>query len=454
MASNKDTIIAPATAVADAGIAVVRISGDRSLSFLQTYFKSHKKDCDFDSHHLYLGRIFDTEGNVIDEVMAVYMAPPRTYTCEPVVEIQCHGSRQVVTRILDLAHNHHIRLAQPGEFTYRAYLNGRLDLVQAEAVSRLIQSTTDLSRRSALQQLDGFLSRQLHYFSTSIKQILVHIEAWIDFPEETLPEENINHFSDTITYICQQMSDLTNTYHAGQFVHNGATVAFAGLPNAGKSSLMNALLQQERSIVSHVPGTTRDTIEQSFQLDGIQIRLIDTAGLRDSNDFVEQEGVRRAKTALSRADLVLLVLDGTVPPCDDFRDLVASFSDVASFLVVNKTDIMAEHPDLHFYGGPVVFVSAKHGSGLSELKKQITDFLLRDYLPSSEPAYLTEQRHYEALSAAAAYLNRFLVNLGTVELDLLSIDLRDCLHALASITGEVSSEAVLDEIFSTFCIGK
>lgn len=454
MANNKDTIIAPATAVGNSGIAIVRISGERALSFLQTYFRNNKKHIKLDSHRLYLGRLFDVADLVIDEVMVVYMSPPGTYTCEPVVEIHCHGSRQIVRKILELAQSHHIRLAQPGEFTYRAYLNGRIDLIQAEAVSRLIHSSTDLSRKSALQQLDGLLSRQLHYFSSTVKQVLVYIEAWIDFPEEVLPEENIQQITDSISHIYRQMNDLASTYKKGQYVHSGATVALAGLPNAGKSSLMNALLQQERSIVSSVPGTTRDTIEQSFQLEGIEIRLVDTAGLRNSDDFVEQEGVRRAKAALSHADVVLLVLDGSVTLSDQFADIVSSYRGTTSVLIINKTDIMSHEPDLRFYDGPVVRVSAKHGDGISELKDKIVSLLLQDYLPGAEPSYLTEQRHYEALVAATSHLDNFLGNINDVELDLLSIDLRDCLQSLASITGEVSSEAVLDEIFSSFCIGK
>lgn len=454
MKKDKDTIIAPATSVGDSGIAVVRISGDRALPFLQIVFISHINTDHFDSHRLYLGKIYDSADLVIDEVMAVYMAPPRTYTCEAVVEIHCHGSRQIVRRILDLAYDHDIRLAQPGEFTYRAYLNGRIDLVQAEAVSRLIQSSTEFSRRSALQQLDGFLSRQVYSFSTTVKQVLVQIEAWIDFPEEALPTENMNQIVDSINLAHRQMLELTNSYHSGQFVHEGAIVALAGLPNAGKSSLMNSLLREDRSIVSPVPGTTRDTIEHSFQLDGIQVRLVDTAGLRDSDDYIEQEGVRRAKTALNRADLVLLVLDGTIPPHEEFIELLSYFSGTATMLVVNKSDIITSEPDLSFYNGPVVRVSAKLGDGLSELKDGIISYLLHDHLPDSEQSFLTERRHYEALSAAASALNNFLVNMDSVELDLLSIDLRACLHALASITGEVSSESVLDEIFSSFCIGK
>lgn len=454
MAKEKDTIIAPATSAGDSGIAVVRISGDASLSFLQSVFRSYNALKAFDSHRLYLGKLYDDNNHIIDEVMVVYMAPPRTYTCEAVVEIHCHGSQQIVTRILELANHYNIRLAQPGEFTYRAYLNGRLDLVQAEAVSRLIQSSSELSRRAAVQQLDGFLSRQLHDFSSTVKQQLVQIEAWVDFPEEDIPTDNMHHLSATLKRVYQQMSGLAETYTAGQFVHDGALVALAGLPNAGKSSLMNLLLREDRSIVSPVPGTTRDTIEHTLQLDDFRVRLVDTAGLRDSNDYIEKEGVRRAKSVLNRADLVLLVFDGTTAPGEEFQKLLSYFNDITIILVVNKSDLITSSPDLSFFQGPVVPISAKLGNGLADLKQMISNILVRDYLPDSEQSYLTEKRHYEALSTAVAALDRVLHNMGVVEPDILSIDLRECLYALSIITGEVSTESILDDIFSSFCIGK
>lgn len=454
MSTTVDTIIAPATPVGDSGLAVVRISGEGSLSFLATFFRARRPISSFETHRLYLGRLVDLDDTVIDEVMVVYMAPPHTYTCESVVEVHCHGSRQIVTKILELARFANIRLARPGEFTYRAFINGRIDLVQAEAVSRLIHSSTDLSRRSALQQLDGRLSRELHSFSAAVKETLVMVEAWIDFPEEELPAESIAQVSSAITTVCHQMTELANTYQKGQYVHGGATVALAGLPNAGKSSLMNALLQRDRSIVSPVPGTTRDTIEQSFHLEGIEIRLVDTAGLRESVDHVEQEGVRRARAALSHADLVLLVLDGSTPPCSEFVEMVTSYCDNPSILVVNKSDIFSTLPAHEYYSGPVVLTSAKRGDGIPELRKKIISILLSDHNPNAEPSYVTEQRHFESLTTASRHLHHFLANIGRVELDLLSIDLRDCLQSLAAITGEVTTESVLDEIFSSFCIGK
>lgn len=454
MILNRDTIIAPATAVSESGIAVLRISGNSALSFLKFFFRPKKKIETYQSHLLYLGRIVDQQDLAIDEVMAVYMAPPSTYTGESVVEVHCHGSRQIVRRILQLANANNIRLANPGEFTYRAYLNGRIDLVQAEAVSRLIQSSSEFSRQSALQQLDGLLSKELYRFSAAIKDLLVHIEARIDFPEEDLPPENIEMFYSVANHLHSQMSDLMATYQSGQFVHDGATVVIAGLPNAGKSSLMNTLLQQDRSIVSSVPGTTRDLIEHSAHIAGINIRLVDTAGLRSSDDFVEQEGVRRARKIAKHADLVLLMLDGSQAIPAEFLQLLAGFSDSPTVLVVNKSDLMPAKLDLGFFPGPIVNISAKHGNGVEDLIKTLSSLLLHDFFPSSEAPYITERRHYEALAGSALSLKNFLDNIYSCDLDLLSIDLRSALDSLGKVTGAVTTDDLLDEIFSSFCIGK
>jgi len=454
MFNDKDTIIAPATAVTGSGLVVLRVSGARSFAFLKSVFFPTDKSCNYQSHCLYHGKILDDNNQVVDEVMAVFMQPPRTYTTEEVVEIHCHGSRQIVRRIIDLASTHSIRLAKPGEFTYRAYLNGRIDLIQAESVSRLIQSSSELSRKAALQHLDGLLSRKLYDLSSIIKSLLVQIEAWIDFPEEDLPAEDLTHITAVAIDIYDQMSELLSTYRSGQHIHEGAVVALAGLPNAGKSSLMNALLKQDRSIVSDLPGTTRDSIEQSTQLSGINVRLVDTAGLRNSDDFIEQEGVRRALDIVNKADLILLLVDGTEPVSDQFLELLSEFSSLRVVLVVNKIDLSLSQNDFGFFHGTKVMVSAKSGSGIEELLQTVSLLLLDNYIPTSESPCITERRHYEALLSAASHMSRFVDNAQSSDLDLLSIDLRSALDSLGAITGVVTTEAILDEIFSSFCIGK
>lgn len=454
--NDRDTIIAPATPVGNSGIAIVRISGSASFSFLQRHFLAHSGASRFKSHQLYLGKLVDSAEDVVDEVMAVHMHAPRTYTCEDVVEIHCHGSRQVVKAILDLAIAHGIRLAKPGEFTYRAYLNGRLDLTQAEAVSRLIHSKSEYSRKAALQQLDGLLSRRIHSFSSQLKDVLVMLEAWIDFPEEDLPEENIEHIRQSTKLLLADMESLANSFRVGQRVHDGVTVVLVGLPNVGKSSLLNAFLEEERAIVSAIPGTTRDLIEQSVDMAGLTVRLVDTAGLREANDYVEREGVRRAQEKLKTADLVLLLMDSTERPCQEFLSLFQLCKPHPTVLVLTKSDlsVASQKAETSFFSGPIFSVSAKSGEGLDDLRQHIVESLYKDHIPDAEPTYLTERRHFEALVCANSSVRIFLNNMNQTPVDLLAIDLRDALHHLAAITGEVTTNSILDDVFSQFCIGK
>jgi len=309
--NTNDTIVAPATAPGDGGIAIIRISGPRAHQSLEAYFQPSGGIKNFESHHLYHGVLKTKDGRLIDEVMAVYMAAPRTYTRDDVVEIHCHGSQQVVSTILNLYPDHGLRLAAPGEFTYRAYMSGRLDLSQAEAVARLISSKSDSSYRLALSQVDGLLSRHIHKFTQQLKFSLVLSEAWIDFPEEDIPEEDIQQTSSDVLGVVEELQPLLETYNRGKILTEGAAILLVGQPNVGKSSLLNALLGEERAIVTAVPGTTRDLLEEGLTINGVPVRLIDTAGLHDSEDLVEQEGIRRAEGRLEKADLVLLLIDGS-----------------------------------------------------------------------------------------------------------------------------------------------
>lgn len=454
--SDQDTIIAPATPVTNSGVAVIRISGARAVLFLHEHFCSvGRRREKFTSHRFYYGYIVDKSGSTIDESMVVYMESPKTYTCESVVEIHCHGSRYIVRQILDLAYAFGIRSARPGEFTYRAYMNGRIDLPQAEAVARLIQSTSAKSHKAALQQLGGLLSRTITSFSLTVRNALAEIEAWIDFPDEDLPEENLQNIVISIRSISDRMNDLLRTYRAGRYIHNGATIALAGCPNVGKSSLMNALLQEDRSIVSDIPGTTRDYIESHVVFGGMAVRLVDTAGIRTSVDRVEQEGVRRSQGIIESSDLVLLLCDKDSVNNPDFFELLASCNDNNTFLVLTKSDLKGGRVhSSHFFDGKVLSVSSRTGCGIDNLKNEVVDYLLKDYSSSSETALLTESRHFVALSSAQQFLSDFMAHVGFLPLDILSIDLRGALDSLGELTGAVTREDVLSDIFSRFCIGK
>ena len=453
--NTTDTIIAPATAPGDGGIAIVRISGTDARSALLRHFKPSLQIAEFDTHRLYHGTLRDDQGCVVDEVMAVYMAAPHTYTRDDIVEIQCHGSQQVVKSILNLYQAGGLRLAEPGEFTYRAYMNGRLDLSQAEAVSQLIHSKTDSSRKLALGQVNGTLSREIYSFSTSLKKALVLTEAWIDFPEEDLPVEDLGLIVGEVSTVSSKASAITASYDCGRVLTEGASILFVGQPNVGKSSLLNALLGEDRAIVTALPGTTRDLLEEGLTIGGVPVRLIDTAGLRESSDVIEIEGIRRAEEKLSRADLVLLLVDSSKKPDELDFYVHKRCQDLPVFLVLTKSDIAIDFTELPFCEYPTYKVSSKTGEGLDALRLAISSFLVGDYLPSSESVMLTERRHYEALLFCQKSLGRASSLLDNdCSLELLAFELREALYFLGQISGETSTESLLDDIFSGFCIGK
>jgi len=453
--NSTDTIIAPATAPGEGGIAVIRISGAKALEFLKKFFRPSFVKAEYNSHQLYHGLLVDNDQQTIDEVMAVYMAAPRTYTREDVVEIHSHGSQQIVKSIIHLYLQNGLRLASPGEFTYRAYINGRLDLSQAEAVSRLIKSNSDTSRRLALSQVGGELSNLIYSFTKSIKHTLVLSEAWIDFPEEDLPEEDISFIYNSILDVFNSISSITDTFDMGRIQVEGASIMLIGEPNVGKSSLLNALLGEDRAIVTDIPGTTRDLLEEGVYIAGLPIKLIDTAGLRDTDDKVEKEGIRRAESKMASSDLVLLLVDGSDSSISFESYAFKKCINYSTFLIVTKQDLLSTVVDLSNSPFPVFYISTKTGQGLDHLKESISSFLLKDSSYSSETVMLTERRHYEALLNSHSNLQKALnlVDMGG-SLDLLAFELREALFHLGQISGETTTEDLLEDIFAGFCIGK
>lgn len=449
-----DTIIAPATAVGGGGIAVVRVSGPRALECLQLFFRPTRKPGKYRSHQLYHGHLVDRQGDHLDEVLAVFMAAPNTYTRQDVVEFHCHGSQQIVKSILTLFLEEGLRLASPGEFTYRAFINGRLDLSQAEAVAHLIHAKSDSSRKLALSQVEGQLSKFIFGITEKLRGIQVLFEAWMDFPEEDLPADNLSEIGRDVCGIISKIDQITDTYRCGRVLLEGASILLVGRPNAGKSSLLNRLLGEERAIVTDVPGTTRDLLEEGMTIGGLPVRLIDTAGLRQSDDPVEAEGVRRAKKKIDQADLVLLLVDGSKPV--DEQDLFAyhACSKNKGFLVKTKSDLPMV-ADTSFCEFPGIGVSSKTGAGLELLQQEIAQILLAGHFPSAESVMLAEQRHFDAIIACRN--NLCLLTSGLKEglfLEFLAFEVREALHHLGQISGQTTTDSVLEKIFSKFCIGK
>jgi tRNA modification GTPase len=450
-----DTIIAPASATGVGAITILRISGKRALEGLSVFFRPTKSSADFESHRLYYGHIVAPNSSVIDEVMAVYMAAPKTYTCEDVVEIHCHASDQIIKSILNLYEDFGFRLAAPGEFTYRAFINGRIDLSQAEAVAQLVQSKSESSHRLALSQLDGALSKTIYSFTSELKQMVVFFEAWIDFPEEDIPEEDINIYSRSVQLIRKQISEITSSFSLGRVLREGVSIVLVGQPNVGKSSLLNSLLGEDRAIVTSVPGTTRDLIEEGLVIHGLPVRLIDTAGLRDSQDLVEAEGIKRAEAKLENADLVLLLLDSSKEIDKQDQWIINRCSSLNHFVVWTKSDLSKNINKSSINSYSQFSISSKSGQGIDVLMRAISDYFLGESTFNGDNVILSERRHFESLKRCNVNLENFM-NLvdNDFSLELLSFELREALYHLGQISGETSTEDLLTDIFSGFCIGK
>lgn len=452
-----DTIVAPATPPGEGGIGIIRLSGPGAEDLLVRFFRPSRVTARLDSHYLYHGILSDASGKPIDEIMAVLMRKPRSYTREDVAEIHCHGGNLVLRRILDLFLACGARLARPGEFTLRAFVNGRIDLTQAEAVIDLIRSRSQLASDVALGQMQGRLAGKIKEFRGRIADLLAEIEAAIDFPEEDIELDTEQVLGNKTGSLLADMDQVIGTFDAGRILREGLNILIFGRPNVGKSSLMNSLLGEARAIVTDIPGTTRDTIEEDLILAGIPLRLVDTAGIRSTEDPVEQEGVRRARIKVDSADLVLLVVDGSSSLTED--DLLAlDFCRGRDVLVVmNKSDLGSlPTPDI-LEGFSVVRVSARDGNGLDELTSSIQARFSGggNTTDVRETAVITDRRHRQALLHARESLSRFrqLLTKG-VSPEFGAVELREALDAVGEITGETTPDDILDRIFTKFCIGK
>ena len=449
------TIVAIATGPGEYGIAILRVSGPLTLATLNAFVQRSQKKDEWQARTLYHGHFCDASGEVIDEIMAVYFPGPHSFTGEDCGEIHCHGGRIIQRRILDVLINCGLHLAPPGEFTRRAFLNGRIDLSRAEAVVDLIHARCETSRRLAVAQLDGGIFRLVIALRHQVAETLALIEAYVDFPEDEIDPTQEGQIAATATFLQQEFTRLIMSYEQGRIVRDGASLLILGRPNVGKSSLMNLLVGEERSIVSALPGTTRDTIEESIVLSGLPFRIIDSAGIRDSEDLVETLGVQRAFAKLDLADLVLLVYDASVGFTAADAEILQRCAQTPTLLIANKIDLPCPStPSLP--GLPQLSVSCRDHSGLDRLPDKIQEILAPDLTTEmAEGALICDLRHKEALLQAREALVSFegLVQNGS-PLELAACELRAVLTALGTITGETTNDDILDRIFSRFCIGK
>ena len=442
----EDTIAAISTPVGEGALAVIRLSGPGALSVFALVFRGALSPAKFVPRRVVFGEIHDLAGKV-DEVLATYFRAPNSYTGEDVVEISCHGGVLVTRRVLDLLLANGARMANPGEFTQRAFLNGKMDLTQAEAVMDLIRAQTELALRAANEQLAGRLGSELAEIRELLLTTLAHVEAYIDFPDEQIDPDTGKALRDRILALENRLDRLLATADQGRVLRHGLRTVIYGAPNVGKSSLLNLLLGYDRAIVSEVPGTTRDTIEEVINVGGIPVRLIDTAGARESSDLVESEGIRRTHWQVEQADLVIHVVDCSLPPTG-----VKLFDRSKNVLLLNKADL-GVHPEWQTVIG--IRFSCKEKSGLEDLNQAIWDRVMGGAVKVDDVRVAINARHQACLQNAKQLLEtgrRTLEDAKSPEF--ISIELREALDAIGEVVGKLDTEDLLGKIFSEFCIGK
>ena len=459
--SQEETIAAISTPFGESGIGIVRISGPSAESIARKLFRPKKDQPYFISHHFHFGEIIDNQsGNPVDEVLIVLMKSPRTYTREDIVEIHCHGGYFILQKVLELVLREGARLAQPGEFTKRAFLGGRIDLTQAEAVIDLIRAKTQTSLEIATQQLRGALCREMGELRARLIESLALIEAHIDFPEEEIEPIAFGQMKRDLGLIVHRIEEWISSYEEGRIFREGISCAIAGKTNVGKSSLLNVLLREDRAIVTPIPGTTRDVIEEIVNIHGIPVRLMDTAGLRKPADSIEQEGVRRAKERVADADFVLLMLDGSRALDGDDREIIEEIKGKKKVVAVNKKDLPSEIPSEEvkrlFPEDVIVPISALKNDGIEDLKKAIrTSLVQREVRATPEHLVVANIRHKRALTQIRDNLSNAVKGLeDKTSLEFIAFEIRSALEALGDLVGETATEEVLNRIFEKFCIGK
>ena len=455
-----DTIAAIATAMSNSGIGIVRISGDEALDVADRIFrpkKGSRKVSDMETHTIHYGYVTDGD-EVIDEVMLLIMKAPRSYTCEDTIEIDCHGGVLVMKKILETVLKYGARPAEPGEFTKRAFLNGRIDLSQAESVIDVINAQNELALKSSVSQLQGAVLKKIKAIRAVVLHEIAFIESALDDPEHYDLEGYPQELAKIVDKEAGEITDLLKTADDGRMIQEGIKTVILGKPNAGKSSLLNFLVGEDRAIVTEIEGTTRDILEEYISLNGITLRVIDTAGIRETEDIVEKIGVGKAKQMAEDADLILYVVDSSRPLDDNDEDIIELLSGRKSIVIYNKTDLepvvnMAKLQERT--GNPVIPVSIVEEKGIRKLEEEIKNMFFKGELSFNDEVYITNARHKAALEEARESLKlvKNSIDMGMAE-DFFSIDLMNAYESLGRIVGESVGEDLVNEIFSKFCTGK
>jgi tRNA modification GTPase len=459
-AYTEDTIAAISTPPGEGAIAIVRLSGRQAIPIADKLFRGKHRLVDVSSHTLHHGRMIDPQtGQEADEVLVAVMRAPATYTAEDVVEINCHGGALLAGRLLQLSTRHGARLAAPGEFTRRAFLNGRIDLLQAEAVADVIRSKAEMSLKVAHNQLRGGLSARLEKIRHNLLESLAQVEAGLDFSDQDLPDDMTEGARRPLVAAGEEVSRLLQWAGFGRHLREGFSVVLVGRPNVGKSSLFNALLQMDRAIVTPVPGTTRDIISEEISLGGLPVKMVDTAGLHAVEGLVEKEGVRRTREQMATADLLIIVLDGSEAMRPEDESILRETHSSRSLVIINKIDLPSAlgrgWPDEEVLSRRILRASAARGDGMAGVSEAIVKALHNGHGPDAAEPVVTALRHQEALCKAEDRIRKAMEGFsnGTGE-ELVAADLRAALQAVGEITGQTCDEEVLDRIFSRFCVGK
>lgn len=457
---QNDTIAAISTPVGEGAIAIVRLSGAEAVEIAAKLFDG-KKLTDVPSHTIHYGKLIDpATGEVAEEVMVSVMKAPKTFTREDVVEINCHGGLVSVNRVLELALQEGARLAEPGEFTKRAFLNGRIDLSQAEAVMDLIRAKTDRAMNVALKQMDGRLSRLIQKLRQELLETVAHVEVNIDYPEyDDVEEMSHNMMIEKTQYVYEEIEKLLEMAKQGKILREGLATAIIGRPNVGKSSLMNALVHENKAIVTEIAGTTRDIIEEYVNVRGVPLKLVDTAGIRETEDIVERIGVERSRQVLKQSDLILLVLNYGEALTDEDRNLFEAVAGLDVIVIVNKTDLsqQIDLEEVHKLAGdrPVITTALIEEKGIDELELAIKDTFFAGEIDGGDLSYISNVRHIQLLKQALSSLREAMNGIEMqMPMDIVQIDVTRTWELLGEIIGDTVHESLIDQLFSQFCLGK
>ena len=455
-----DTIAAVSTPMGEGAIAIVRVSGDEAIAITDRIYKGKKPLVEVPSHTIHYGKIIDpATGQAVEEVMVSVMKAPKTFTREDVVEINCHGGLVSVNRVLELVLNAGARLAEPGEFTKRAFLNGRIDLSQAEAVMDLIRAKTDRAMKIAMGQMEGRLSKLVKSLRQTLIEMIAAVEVNIDYPEYDAEEVTHPLLLRQARSVREQIESLLTTAKQGKILREGLSTAIIGRPNVGKSSLLNSLAHENKAIVTDIPGTTRDVIEEYVNVRGVPLRLIDTAGIRETDDVVERIGVERSRQVLKKADLILLLLNNNEPLTEEDRQLFAAIENMDAIIIINKMDLPTalDHDEVRNLaaGRPVITTSLLKEEGIDRLEEAIASLFFNEGVEAQDVTYVSNTRHIALLNRALAAIDDAI---GAIEsglpIDMAQIDIRKAWEILGEIIGDTVSESLIDQLFSQFCLGK